>query len=215
MTNKKRVSIIDYDMGNLRSITKSFEYLGAEVSLIKTPNEVLNSDYLVLPGVGAFKEGMKNLENMGLIEPIKEYCKSGKPLLGICLGMQLLMNGSEEFGNSEGLGIIDGKVVKINPNNSDKVPHIGWDKIFIPEDKKDDLWENTLFSEIIEADEFYFVHSFIVVPEKKEFIFAITDYAGIKLCSAVKKGRTLGCQFHPEKSGRKGLKILEGFLSNG
>jgi len=207
--NKKMISIIDYELGNLFSVTKGFEKLGCSVKIINKPPEIINADFLVLPGVGAFSEGMNNLKEKNLIEPIKKYVNSGKPFLGICLGAQLLLSESEEFGKHLGLDIIQGKVVQFRiPKKEEKnyrIPHIGWNSIL--KNKKNVLLEN-----IQDNSEFYFVHSFYLVPEDKKNILAKTDYYGEEFCSILNKGNVYGVQFHPEKSGEIGLKILNNFL---
>lgn len=208
---KKVISIVDYGLGNLQSVVKGFEKVGNSVKIVNTPEEIFNAENLVLPGVGAFEDGMKGLRERNLIESIEKHVELKKPFLGICLGAQLLFSESEEFGIHNGLNLIKGKVVKFKkPDSLEKkylIPHIGWNSISFPKDKKS---ENIL-KDISPNSEMYFVHSFILVPENKEDILATTIYGEQEFCSLVKKNNIYGCQFHPEKSGEAGLKILEAF----
>ena len=199
------IAIIDYGMGNLRSVFKAFEVLGHSAKVTNDIDEITNSYGCVLPGVGAFGKCMENLNSFNLIEPIKEAIKSNKPFLGICLGLQLLFEESEESPGIEGLSIIKGSVKKF-PNFSDielKVPHMGWNQIDI-------IKQNTILNDIPNRSWFYFVHSYYPVPEEDEVSSITTDY-GVKFTSAVQKDNLFACQFHPEKSSTLGLKILENF----
>lgn len=208
--NKKIVSIIDYGLGNLMSVKMGFEKVGNETKIISTPEEILLAESLVLPGVGAFKDGMDGLKKRNLIKAIKKYSDSGKPLLGICLGAQLFLSQSEEFGINKGLNLIPGNVIKFkDPKKGDKnyrVPHVGWNTI-APEKS----WKDSILEGIRENPEFYFVHSFFLEPKNKENIFATTKYGNQEFTSLIKEGKIYGCQFHPEKSGGIGLKILKAF----
>jgi len=206
------VSILDYEMGNIKSIINAFESIGAITKIINKPEEILEAERLVIPGVGAFKEGMFKLKEKNLIKAIKRYTLSGKPLLGICLGMQFLMDESEEFGVSKGLGIIPGKVISLKSLNEKKckIPHMGWDKII---NKNRTLWSKSVLKDVDSDDEFYFVHSFVPKPNKKENILSITKYGNKNICSSIVKNDVIiGLQFHPEKSGNQGLKILRNFV---
>ncbi len=199
------IAIIDYGMGNLRSVSKAFEVLGHSAKVTSDIDEITNSYGCVLPGVGAFGKCMENLNSFNLTEPIKEAIKSNKPFLGICLGLQLLFEESEESPGIEGLSIIKGSVKKF-PNFSDielKVPHMGWNQIDI-------IKQNTILNDIPNRSWFYFVHSYYPVPEEDEVSSITTDY-GVKFTSAVQKDNLFACQFHPEKSSTLGLKILENF----
>ena len=205
------IAVIDYGMGNLRSIGKALERVGANVIVTNNPQRILDAEKIVLPGVGAFKDAMKNLEEMNLIPPILKSIKDGKPFLGICLGFQLLMTESEEFGIYKGFDIIKGKVVhfpSMNNGNKDsyplKIPHMGWNTIHIEKGMP-------LLEDIEDNSFFYFVHSYYVVPDDKKVIAATTDY-GITFTSGVEKDNIFAFQFHPEKSQEKGLKILKKFL---
>lgn len=214
---KKTISIIDYGLGNLKSVISGFQRIGHKAIIISTPEEILKAESIVLPGVGAFEDGMKGLKERNLIDALNEYVNSGKPLLGICLGTQLLMGESEEFGIHKGLGIVKGRVVQfkgpsqVNEKNY-RVPHMGWNSLILPKNKK---WSSTILSKTQENSEVYFVHSFIVVPDDEEHILATTEYGGQEFCSLIKKGNIYGCQFHPEKSGEIGSKMLEVFGSLG
>ncbi|AGF78989.1 imidazole glycerol phosphate synthase, glutamine amidotransferase subunit [Desulfocapsa sulfexigens DSM 10523] len=208
------VAIIDVGINNLLSVTSAFEFCGAKVSLVKNENDLLQAERLVLPGVGAFKDGMKKLEGEQLISGIKKISEEGKPLLGICLGMQMLFDSSLEFGLSPGLGLIPGKVVPIPPKdkseNNIRIPHIGWSSLYPCGDAG--MWEETVFKKVKVGSFVYFVHSFMAVPEQGKHILAETQYCGHRIVAAVKKDNIFGCQFHPEKSGEVGLSIIDAFL---
>ena len=206
------ITIIDYGVGNLLSVSRGLEHCGAKVNMSSDPDFILKSKKVILPGVGAFPNGMRALIELGLDRVIMEVVKNEVPLLGICLGMQLLLDESEEFGLTKGLGVIPGKVVPI-PNNSvdgeiQKIPHIGWNSLVnFGED-----WQNTILQETREGDAAYFVHSFMASPHKSENRIADVLYGGHKISAVIAKGNTTGCQFHPEKSGEVGLKILRNFV---
>jgi imidazole glycerol-phosphate synthase subunit HisH len=209
----KKITILDYGIGNLKSVQNAFEHLSAEVIIAKTPTHILDATMLVLPGVGSFSDGMKELTSRNMVPPIKEYVESNKPLLGICLGMQLLFQSSEEFGEHSGLGIIPGLIKKIPNKASDganvKVPHISWSSI----QTVNKTWQNTPLSGLINNDEMYFVHSFTAWPKDDGARLADTNYYGNRICAVVQKENVYGCQFHPERSGEKGLKVLKEFLT--
>jgi glutamine amidotransferase len=202
-----KIAVIDYGIGNVRSILNAFENQGADVFLTNNEDAILISDGLVLPGVGAFSHGMSNLEHYGLVDVIKKYAASGKPFMGICLGMQLLFEESEEFGLVSGLSLIPGKVVKL-PTKDDKLPHVNWNALNI----KNIQWADTLLEGIEEGSDMYFVHSFVAQPKDSDNTLSVTEYSGHNFCSSVKKGNIYGCQFHPEKSGKIGLKIIKNFI---
>jgi len=199
------IAIIDYDMGNLRSVQKGFERVGHNCIITRNPEEISNASHVVLPGVGAFKNCMDNLRNYGLIEPILNAIKSGRPFLGICLGLQLLFSESEEFGKHKGLDVIKGKVVRF-PSESHahlKIPHMGWNDIKIKN-------RPAVLKDTPDGSYLYFVHSYYVVPEDANII-ATTTFYGMDFASSIWKDNIFACQFHPEKSQKTGLKILKNF----
>ncbi|RTL56011.1 MAG: imidazole glycerol phosphate synthase subunit HisH [Rhodocyclaceae bacterium] len=210
---KKRVTLIDYGIGNLLSVSRAFEACGAEVLQTENPADIAAADYLVLPGVGAFVDGMRELNSRGLVEPIRAACASGKPVLGICLGMQMLFTESDEHHLTPGLGVIAGRVEAI-PNDAGnghwrKTPHIGWSELITPSGIN---WQGTIFTDLIERPAAYFVHSFSCVPASPTAKLAECEYEGIRICAAVRQGNVYGCQFHPEKSGLIGLHIIRNFI---
>lgn len=198
------IAIIDYGMGNLRSVQKGFERMGREAVVTRDPRTILDASKVVLPGVGAFPDCMRNLDELGLIEPVKKSIASGKPFLGICLGLQLLFTESEEFGLSKGLDIIKGRVVRFRMQDAGyKIPHMGWNTVRIKR-------QPPALADVPDNSHFYFVHSFYVVPEDTGVIATTTDY-GIEFVSSVWKDNVFACQFHPEKSQALGLSILKRF----
>jgi glutamine amidotransferase len=206
---KPSVTVVDYGMGNILSVTRALEHCGAEVTLESDPSLIANSPKLVLPGVGAFGDGMAELQQRGLVEALRGYAASGRPLLGICLGMQMLLDGSDEFGASDGLGLIPGWVRKLPEQPGIKLPHIGWSAILPPQGIS---WEVTLLENVPAGHEMYFVHSFHADPTNSAHRLAETRYGDYDFCSVVKKDNITGCQFHPEKSGEMGLGIIRNFL---
>lgn len=209
-----KVTVIDYGLSNLLSVRHAFAHFGAETLLTSDPADVLAAEKLVLPGVGAFKDGMDGLARLGLIEPIRQKAAAGTPLLGICLGMQMLFDESEEFGLHKGLGLIPGRVVKIPDTDVDghpqKVPHISWDPLYPGGGRTD--FSGTALAALKPGEECYFIHSYESKPARDEDRLADTVYGGREICAAASHGSVLGCQFHPEKSGAVGLKIIEEFL---
>lgn len=203
------IAIIDYDMGNLRSVQKAFESIGADAQITRDAGDIANASHVVLPGVGAFKECMKNLEAYGLIEPILKATASGKPFLGICLGLQLLFEESEEHStgaeNEKGLSVIKGRITGFTPKPSDglKVPHMGWNSITKKKDSR-------LLKGIDDDSFFYFVHSYYAVPEDSNVTLTTTDY-GVDFTSSIERDNIMACQFHPEKSQAVGLQLLKNF----
>lgn len=198
------IAIIDYGMGNIRSVSKAFETTGAEVSVIQSPDEIKKTKAIVLPGVGAFKDCMKNLSEQGFINVLKEEILSGKPYFGICLGLQILFTESEEFGLCKGLDILKGKVVRFSLPENYKIPHMGWNNVKF---KK----KNKVFEEIPDNSYFYFVHSYYVMPEDSEAIAGVTDY-GVEFTSMIIHENIFATQFHPEKSQKMGLKLIKNFV---
>jgi glutamine amidotransferase len=199
------IVIIDYGMGNLFSVKNALDAINAEVIISDNPNDLKKADKIILPGVGAFPDGMKNLKNMGFIEVLeKEVLENEKPFLGICLGMQLLASDSEEHKLTEGLGWIDGHVKRFNVDDKNlRIPHMGWNDVNI---KK----ENPLFGAIKDPI-FYFVHSYHLIPKDSSVITATCNY-GEEFMAAIQKNNIFGVQFHPEKSQKCGLELLKNFL---
>jgi glutamine amidotransferase len=211
----KEVSIIDYGLGNILSVQRAFEHQGARTRIISEKQEITDAEYLVLHGVGAFKEGMRQLEERDYVEAIRSYCEENRPFLGICLGMQMMLEESEEFGNTKGLGIIPGSVKRI-PDHSvegefQKVPHVGWNRLCRANENTS--WEHTVLEGIAEGERMYFVHSFTGYPAKEEHRLADAYYGGQRLAAVIRKGNCYGTQFHPEKSGESGLRLIANFLS--
>jgi imidazole glycerol-phosphate synthase subunit HisH len=205
-----KIVIIDYDIGNVRSILNAFEKVGVEPILSRDENEILNADGVILPGVGSFSHGMKNLNKYSLVDTLKKYAKTNKPLLGICLGMQMLLDESEEFEKTKGIGLISGKVIKIptQDKNNEKLPHVSWNEI----KPKNIDWNDTILQNINSQSDMYFVHSYIAKPTDENDILSTTTYSDYEFCSSIKKDNIYGCQFHPEKSASVGLKIIENFI---
>jgi imidazole glycerol-phosphate synthase subunit HisH len=197
------IAIVDYGMGNLRSVQKGFARVGYEAEVTRDVGRIAAARGVVLPGVGAFHACMENLARFGLVEPIRDVIVKKKPFLGICLGFQLLFSESEEFGRQKGLELFPGKVVGFHPDNGLKVPHMGWNRI---EKKK----ESPFLEGLASGDYVYFVHSFYVVPEASSLIATTTDYGGT-FASSIATDRLFACQFHPEKSQELGLRILANF----
>lgn len=200
------IKIIDYGMGNIQSVKNAFELLNNKVEIINDPSSIRNADGIILPGVGAFGNAIKNLKELKLIGPLKEAVIDQKvPLLGICLGMQLLADKSEERGNNEGLSFISGEICKIPHKEGYRLPHVGWNDVTVK--KKEPLFKN-----IIDKGSFYFVHSYRFECDN-EFVVATTNY-GQNINAVVQKGNVFGVQFHPERSQRKGLHLINNFVSH-
>ncbi len=196
------IVVVDYGMGNLKSVLNAFSKLGADIAVSGDPRVVEGASAIVLPGVGAFGRCMENLETRGLAASVREHVRKDKRYLGICLGMQILFESSEEAPGVKGLGIIKGSVPRFT--GSVKVPHMGWNSIDI-------LRDSSIFKGIQSGDFFYFVHSFYCAPHDQGTIATTTDYGG-PFTSSVEKGSLFACQFHPEKSQRVGLQLLRNFL---
>ena len=203
------INIIDYEMGNLRSVEKAFASLGFAVRVSADPNAIKTADKVVLPGVGAFRDCINNLHSGGFVEPLLEHIKSGDPMLGICVGMQMLFDISEEFGQHQGLGLIPGKVVRfpagmVENNECLKVPHMGWNNISIKQ-------QSPLFKEIDDESFVYFVHSYYCAAENSADVAATCRYGDIEFSASLWRGNIMATQFHPEKSQTVGLNILKNF----
>ena len=202
------IAIIDYGMGNLRSVQKGFEQVGHEALVTADPQQILQAERVVLPGVGAFRDCIRNLEQGGFVEPILQVIAEGRPFLGICLGLQLLFSESEEFGLHKGLGVIPGRVVRFPEGLREAgeklpVPHMGWNQLSLQGD-------SPLFSGIADNSNVYFVHSYYVKPEDPSVVAATCRY-GLEFCAAIRKDNLVAAQFHPEKSQAVGLRMLKNF----
>jgi len=215
-----KVTIVDYGVGNLRSVARAFEYVGADVEVTSDAQKIIQAERLVLPGVGAFGHCMQELQKRQLIEAILQFAESGRPFLGICVGMQIMLSIGEEFGEHKGLGLIAGRVQNLSlrknwiatssttPRNDDKIilPVIGWMNL-----KKTRDWQGTIFNNITEGSSVYFVHSFAAKPDDVTLQLALYEYDGMNITAAVSKNNLTGLQFHPEKSGLVGINMLKGW----
>ena len=205
------IAVIDYDVGNIRSIISAIEKVGAHPIFSRDASEVMSADGLVLPGVGAFPFGILKLKEYELDQIINKFAESNKPILGICLGMQLLFSKSEEYGVTNGLGLIPGVVRKLQLLDPfvKRLPHVGWNGLELPPTQS---WDNNILSGIKINQDMYFVHSFEAVPDNKNHVLSTTKYSNNQFCSAVRRNNIFGCQFHPEKSAEGGLKVLHNFI---
>lgn len=210
MSIQLKISIIDYGVGNLHSLIKGVQQFTKNVQVTDEAEEIETSSALILPGVGAFAAGMEGLEVRGLVNKIKEAAQSGKPILGICLGAQIMLSMGFEFGEFAGLDLISGKVVEfpVLPE-AEKIPHMGWNKIY---SGPNDNWENSILNNIAQNSSVYFVHSYILEPKDKTSILAMANYGGYEFCAAIRRENIFGLQFHPEKSGEVGLNIIKNFI---
>ena len=213
--NIPRVTVIDYGVGNLLSVQRGLEQCGAHVTLTSDAEQILSASRIVLPGVGAFQNGMQALEQLGLIEVIQEIANRKTPLLGICLGMQLLLTESEEFGLTKGLGLIPGRVIPVPTHalngETQKIPHIGWSSLQYSNIEK--KWDGSVLHDNQPGSAAYFVHSFMAIPDLGEHRVADCVYGGHRVPAVIACNQISGCQFHPEKSGEVGLKVLRRFIS--
>lgn len=199
------IAIIDYDAGNIKSVEKAFQFLGEEVVLTRDRNVILNADGIVLPGVGAFGDAMEKLHRYGLVAVIHEAVEKKIPFLGICLGLQLIFERSDESPGVEGLGLLKGEILHILEESGLKIPHIGWNSLKF-------LGKGRLFGGLEESAYVYFVHSYYLKAEDEGIVTAVTEY-GTTIHASVEQGNLFACQFHPEKSSDTGLKILRNFIS--
>jgi glutamine amidotransferase len=208
-----KITVVDYGIGNLYSVRRALETCDAEVSFATDAAGIVAAPRLVLPGVGAFADGMSGLRERGLIEPLRRFAADGRPLLGICLGMQMLVSESEEFGRHEGLGLIAGRVVAVPERNvagePQKIPHIGWNSL-VPAPNAD--WRATPLRSTAPGTAVYLVHSYHVTTDNPSHLLAQCDYGGHRITAAICSRNIFGCQFHPEKSGPEGLQMLAAFL---
>jgi len=198
------IVVVDYGMGNLRSVAKAFEAVGADVKVSSSPEDIKNSKAIVVPGVGAFGDAIKNLKKLNLYGAILDHINQDKPYFGICLGLQILFEKGYEFGEHSGLGVIKGKVIRFKNKEGFKIPHMGWNQVNIKQNEG-------LFSGIKNQEYFYFVHSFYVIPEESQVIASTTDYIN-EFCSSIQKENIWAVQFHPEKSQKAGLSLIKNFV---
>lgn len=210
-----KISVVDYELGNLESIRLAFQHVGVEASVSGDPSELREAQALVLPGVGAFGDAMNALAERGLVDVLHDFAASGRPLVGICLGMQLLLSRSEEFGDHAGLGLVAGNVRRFPaPELGEdgrygpgaKVPQVGWNRVEPPRDRPD-AWPGSPLEGVEPRSHMYFMHSFYAEPESQEDVLAETEYAGVRFCSALGRDNVVGFQFHPERSSEAGLAI--------
>ena len=205
MGEYEMISVIDYGAGNIQSVIKAFHHIGCDVQVTADREVIKASDAAILPGVGAFGDSMNCLKNAGLVQPVLDFIESGKPFLGICLGLQLLFEGSEESPGVRGLGVLEGKILRIPADRGLKVPHIGWNSLELRS-------QSGLFAGLEEDPYVYFVHSYYLKAESEDIVTAAAWY-GTRIHVSVEKENVFGCQFHPEKSSSTGLQILKNFVT--
>jgi glutamine amidotransferase len=224
MPREPRIAIVDYGMGNLFSVKQACAHVGLDASITASAEEVRAADAVIVPGVGAFGDAMASLRELGMVEVLRNVAAEGTPFFGICLGLQLLMSESHEFGTYEGLGIVEGEVVSFGEPKEDgrtlKVPQVGWNALWRAErgsqaaaadTPASDLWADTWFRGQPDGVQMYFVHSFVVRPAASEVVVATTRYGDVEFCSALLCGNVFACQCHPERSGTHGLRVYEEF----
>ncbi len=219
-STRASVAIVDYGLGNLFSVRQACDHTGMRGFLTSAAREIMSADVVILPGIGAFGDAMASLGRLDLVEPLREVAASGKPLFGICLGLQLLMEESHEFGLHRGLGIVQGDVVTFDgPAESGrplKVPQVGWNRIFRTATEgasPADVWENSPLQGLADGEFMYFVHSFYVRPQDSSLVLSFSRYGDVEFCSSLKAGNIFACQFHPERSGPEGLRIYRNVAS--
>ena len=201
------IGVIDYGAGNLRSVCNSLKKLSVDCHIVKSPSDLNKIETMIFPGVGSFGDSSEQLKKQSLFEPIREWIITDRPFLGICIGFQMLFDSSEESPGSEGLGIIPGKVIKFSEQKNLKVPHMGWNEVQI-KNLDDPVWQK-----IDDLTHFYFVHSYFPKPDNPEVSSSTTGY-GVDFTSSIRFGNTFGTQFHPEKSQKSGLRLIENFLKS-
>ncbi len=216
MMSKPSVTIVDYGMCNLLNVVRAFEHCGAQVTVTEDPRAVAKAVRLVVPGVGAFSDSMKEINGRDFADPLRDFAVSGRPMFGICVGMQMLFDASEEFGEYAGLGILPGRVKAISSTRQDgipqRVPHIGWNHLVQSADGRD--WKNTLLEPYVGSNPaVYFVHSYAAEPDISSDRLADCIYGGHRICAVVQRGNLMASQFHPERSGEVGLALLHRFLA--
>jgi glutamine amidotransferase len=210
------LAIVDYGMGNLYSLQRACEHVGLKVAITNSKETILGAPGVILPGVGAFGDAMRTLHRLDLVPVLRDVASEGTPILGVCLGMQLLMSESQEFGHHRGLGLVDGEVVRLSEGSDSgqhlKVPHIGWSPINYPPHAtdgslQDRSWKGSFLEDLADGTPMYFVHSYYVRPASTDVVLSTTRYASVEFCSSLSKGSIFGCQFHPERSGPMGLAV--------
>jgi imidazole glycerol-phosphate synthase subunit HisH len=216
-----RAAIVDYGLGNLFSVLRACQHVGIEAATVTRPQEIEGAEAIILPGVGAFGDAMATLRRLELVEPLREAAAKGTPMMGICLGFQLFMSESSEFGQHEGLSLLPGKVVRLEHPMEEgralKVPEICWNRIWRPRlsaepnDLATDAWAHSPLNVIKEGEFMYFVHSYVVQPTDVTSVASTTRYGQVEFCSSVSTGNLFGCQFHPERSGAEGLRVYASF----
>lgn len=215
--NDNQIAVIDYEMGNLFSVKRACEHVSLHPIVTSDSSVIMKCTAMILPGVGAFGDAMNNLKRLDLIAPIKEFIEGGRPFMGICLGMQLLMSESEEFGHYKGLDIIEGTVVKFPTEREGrrmiKVPQVGWNRIYRPKHAGEEFWQNSPFRGIANNEFMYFIHSFYAVPKDPRVVLSYTNYEDTEYASSIYVNNLIACQFHPEKSSVEGTKIYANFAS--
>lgn len=207
----RRVAIVDHGLGNLFSVARACEAVGLEPAITSEARVIAGADAVILPGVGAFGDAMDTLRRLDLVSPIHDTVAAGRPMIGICLGVQLLMTESCEFGHHQGLGLISGQVVPLRGRRDDgrplKVPHVGWSAIHARDGAASEHWSGTPLEGLPSGGLAYFVHSYVVVPEDPEVVLSTTQYGDVEFCSSLRRGSLFACQFHPERSGPDGLRV--------